>query len=222
MDENFKDITLTCKYTGEVVNNYNDYRRTNHWLNLKEEYYSWNKCVCEICDSTEEIDLYHKSNKSNEQNNKLGQEELEDLISLCNKCYGEILIYKKYYLFNRATDKQIDYVYGLLEEYIEIISTLFPNEFSDYYSPETIKQFDRDKLMCYEVRYLVDEIQHINTFLYWYYAKKIGEKMIYNPKKPLIRDEMMRKFFLERFDKFEKYIFIPQREEIEELINRYI
>lgn len=71
-----------CIDTEEVVYNYKDYLKTDHWKNIKKRYRK-SKLIqnCYICGSQNNLNLHHKSYK------RIGKERLNDLIPLCRECH---------------------------------------------------------------------------------------------------------------------------------------
>lgn len=62
---------------------YKKYLQSQHWNNVKNNYYVHNPKECYICGSPEYINLHHKTYK------RLGEEREGDLISLCKDHHKE-------------------------------------------------------------------------------------------------------------------------------------
>lgn len=76
-----------CKDTSEIVNNYQEYLKTEHWTNLKIRFKAsklYKDGKCHLCKSKTMINIHHKSYK------RIGNERLNDLIVLCNLCHSKL------------------------------------------------------------------------------------------------------------------------------------
>ena len=60
---------------------YQQYLYSKHWTNFKYGYYLVNEKKCSFCNSTENIQLHHKTYKN------IGNEKHSDVIPLCRKCH---------------------------------------------------------------------------------------------------------------------------------------
>jgi hypothetical protein len=76
-------IMYFCKDTGEKVNNYNDYLKTEHWRIFKENFLasksSKKKCYC--CGNKNNLQIHHKTYK------RIGFEKNADVIEVCDNCH---------------------------------------------------------------------------------------------------------------------------------------
>jgi hypothetical protein len=68
---------VVCKDTGEVAKTYYEYLKTEHWKNLRSRFGKRYGFRCYICDSSEDLNLHHKTYK------RIGNESLQDMIWLC-------------------------------------------------------------------------------------------------------------------------------------------
>ena|ERR1041385_6770925 len=62
---------------------YSQYLITQHWQDLRQRLFNVRGKKCERCDSEKEIEIHHKTYE------RIGKEELSDLLILCRTCHGE-------------------------------------------------------------------------------------------------------------------------------------
>ena len=83
-----KKFPIVSEYTGEIINNQNEFLQSKHWAMVKVSYKrikdTKNKKNCEKCGSTSEISLHHLTYKN------MGKETPSDLMFLCGKCHCEV------------------------------------------------------------------------------------------------------------------------------------
>lgn len=73
---------IRCVDTREEVRSYEDYLRTKHWKNIKNEYSKRYERECVCCGEREgNLHLHHLTYE------RIGNEEMEDLVYLCKKCH---------------------------------------------------------------------------------------------------------------------------------------
>lgn len=71
---------VTCTDTGEVVSNYREYLRSEHWTNLKHKYRKSKLYKgCAICKTKENLNFHHRSYV------RIGSEYLRDIVPLCSE-----------------------------------------------------------------------------------------------------------------------------------------
>ena len=64
---------------------YSAYLRSPHWKTFRAKFRrTGRKWACSVCDGEKELELHHKTY------DKLGKEELTDVIPLCHSCHGEV------------------------------------------------------------------------------------------------------------------------------------
>jgi len=64
---------------------YRDYLKSNHWKEVKKDFYCFKKNHrCHICFSRENLNVHHKNYKS------LNQERAKDLTYLCQDCHTKL------------------------------------------------------------------------------------------------------------------------------------
>jgi hypothetical protein len=81
-------MQIICDDTKEVFYNYNDYLKSRHWAKLKIRYQKeFTSKTCQMCFDNHKIELHHMTYE------RIGKEDLKDLIYLCDKCHK--LIHKE-------------------------------------------------------------------------------------------------------------------------------
>lgn len=87
---------VTCT-TGEVVSNYKDYLKTEHWKLMRQRMRKVknNQC-CFICKDTEKLDVHHRYYEN------LGNEHTKELMFLCRSCH-----YSVHERLKTSTNKQV-------------------------------------------------------------------------------------------------------------------
>ena len=74
-------MSIYCVDTKETLQTYKAYLKSAHWQRFK--IMKLHKvCACEVCLSKERLCLHHKTYAT------LGNEQLSDVIVLCNKCHS--------------------------------------------------------------------------------------------------------------------------------------
>ena len=68
---------IICKDTNEVFNKYSDYLKSRHWAKFKAKYRSKAIYQCCLCESTEKLQLHHKTYQ------RVGNEKIGDCVYLC-------------------------------------------------------------------------------------------------------------------------------------------
>lgn len=104
--------TIYCVTTGEIVNSYKDYLKTNHWKNIRSIIRKKYKNKCRSCKTTENLEVHHKTYKN------IGNEKLSNLTLLCRNCHQKahdqsdnndkalkLIRKKREYAFNYIKDK---------------------------------------------------------------------------------------------------------------------
>lgn len=80
--------TIYCKKTGEKVENYFDYLKTDWWKLFRTEFLRWskkkNKRYCQICKKTSDFNIHHRIYKN------LGNERKMDVVLLCQDCHNRV------------------------------------------------------------------------------------------------------------------------------------
>lgn len=66
---------------GTVYNNYDDYIKSKHWQDKKQEYFRFHDRQCIECGSIKAIHLHHMTYEH------IGNERLSELIPLCEMCH---------------------------------------------------------------------------------------------------------------------------------------
>ncbi|HGM3811594.1 HNH endonuclease signature motif containing protein [Clostridioides difficile] len=202
---------IVCQDTNEIVYNYKEYQKTKHWESLKNEFYFSNECKCVLCDSVKKVSLHHKTYR------RIGAEELDDLIPLCNSCHYKVHRNNKQYLFNDATEKQIRYINDLLEVYVDIVEELFMNEYIYLYVAMGIGFYNKN-LMLFEANHIINDLKFVSAMLYEFYATKLEIKLpgYFNEfDYEEIKDSLYKKM-----QRLSKYIYVPKKQEIELLFKK--
>lgn len=73
--------TIYCKSTGETVNSYKDYLKTNHWKKKKQSFLATVKRQCMECGSKSNLHVHHLTYKN------VGNERNSQLCLLCKDCH---------------------------------------------------------------------------------------------------------------------------------------
>lgn len=75
---------IKCEDTGEVIVNYTQYSRSNHWKRIKVlfKHSPFHKGRCYVCGSLKKLELHHKTYE------RIGREELADFQELCDLCHS--------------------------------------------------------------------------------------------------------------------------------------
>ena len=60
---------------------YKKYLKSDYWKGIKKQIHERDEYKCRLCNSEENICVHHRTYKN------LGNEKLEDLITLCEKCH---------------------------------------------------------------------------------------------------------------------------------------
>lgn len=76
LDNLYLDFLETCLRV-----KYEDYLKSLHWQVFKEKMLEKHNYCCSICNSTDNIDVYHIDKK-------LGRETENDVVVLCSKCFA--------------------------------------------------------------------------------------------------------------------------------------
>jgi hypothetical protein len=67
-----------------VYQSYDEYIKSKHWRQKKEEYKKHFKYQCTMCEEKKELHLHHITYE------RIGNERLDDLVYLCKTCHGKI------------------------------------------------------------------------------------------------------------------------------------
>jgi hypothetical protein len=62
---------------------YNNYLKSQEWYNLKNLALKYSNYKCSKCDASENLNIHHLNY------NNIGNEEISDLITVCNSCHKE-------------------------------------------------------------------------------------------------------------------------------------
>lgn len=72
--------------SGFFMEKYIDYLKSSHWKKIRNKIYNSRHC-CEICGSSNTLNVHHKSYKNGTQKNILGNEPECLLVLLCQNCH---------------------------------------------------------------------------------------------------------------------------------------
>lgn len=61
--------------------NYEEYLQSDYWDSIKNQVLERDDYRCRLCNSNKKLKVHHRTY------NNLGQEKLEDLLTLCGKCH---------------------------------------------------------------------------------------------------------------------------------------
>lgn len=80
---------IVCKDTKEIANSYNDYLSTKHWDKMKNKIRTKYNYTCQMChknlkDDISKLHVHHLTYSH------IGNERINDLILLCEKCHSDI------------------------------------------------------------------------------------------------------------------------------------
>lgn len=88
--DNKNNITESFEITGykEFIKqlrtmNYKEYLKTEHWIHFREEVFKFCHGSCQICGSTDRINVHHKSYVNR------GRETFNDVVCLCYSCHSK-------------------------------------------------------------------------------------------------------------------------------------
>lgn len=79
---------INCLDTGEVVVGYENYMKTNHWIQIRSSIINQSS-KCTACGSTEKLHLHHRHYKN------IGNETIADFEILCKRCHNRIHYLKR-------------------------------------------------------------------------------------------------------------------------------
>ena len=80
-----KYLNIYCKDTEELVESYNNYLKTNHWNNLKILMKQLTDNHCTKCNNKLDKSYLIHANYKN-----LGNENINDLMLLCENCFSDL------------------------------------------------------------------------------------------------------------------------------------
>ena len=75
---------IVCKTTGEKVDNYNQYLKTEHWKYTRLKVLKKYKNKCYMCSYDMMIQVHHKTY------DRIGNEDVDVLITLCKACHLKV------------------------------------------------------------------------------------------------------------------------------------
>jgi len=91
--------------------NYQEYLKTTHWKNIRQEKLL-NNPFCQICKASQNLHIHHKRYTQKDGSNLLFHEKLTDLITLCSSCHSLM----HHYVFGMAKiNKRICRIRRLIE-----------------------------------------------------------------------------------------------------------
>lgn len=62
---------------------YNEYLKTDHWKNIRQQAFTHYGAACCLCNSKRQLNVHHRSYDN------LGEEPMSDLIVLCRNCHAK-------------------------------------------------------------------------------------------------------------------------------------
>jgi 5-methylcytosine-specific restriction endonuclease McrA len=69
---------------GDIIVSYRRYLKSDKWLNLKKQVFERDKHRCQTCHAIKQLEVHHVTY------DRLGNENLDDLIMLCKLCHEAI------------------------------------------------------------------------------------------------------------------------------------
>lgn len=103
---------------------YDEYLRSNAWINIRNQVLERDKHKCKICGATENLRVHHKDYECIYHE----EDALYDLVTLCDDCHRELHEFLK----NEVSEKTKNALYKLREDYYikfkeDIINTIVEN-----------------------------------------------------------------------------------------------
>lgn len=102
--EDFIEVYCDDKKPTHPFINYYKYIESDEWYELREKCFERDEYVCRLCGSSENLQAHHLSYE------RLGMNELSDLVTLCRKCHQAVhkhTIIKEFGNEKKSTDNLI-------------------------------------------------------------------------------------------------------------------
>lgn len=118
---------------------YKKYLKSDYWKDIKEQVHKRDNYKCRLCNSENNLQVHHKTYEF------LGNENLEELITLCKKCHFNIhkigdsinyTTYQRYSEYNRVLQQKEQediifskFVYVNIDKFIPILKNIDNNNY---------------------------------------------------------------------------------------------
>ena len=117
---------------------YKKYLKSDYWKDIKEQVHKRDEYKCRLCNSNKNLQVHHKTYEF------LGNENLEELITLCKKCHFNIhkidnsinyTTYQRYSEYNRVLQQKEQediifnkFVFDNIDKFIPILKNIDDNK----------------------------------------------------------------------------------------------
>ena len=118
------------------------------------------------------------------------------------------------YYFNKITEKQKNYITGLLNKYTDLIKDIYYDNSISFLDKYTCRKFKSNDIMNYEANIIIAELKIINCLLDNIKLLKDNTKTTSHLSQDM---KILNKFMTDKFNILDKFVFTPDISLVEKI-----